>query len=121
MPPTTASTCCGAARPRHSCFGTEDVERASLTADGPSPLRALMAAEQRAVLRDALAALPARYRVPLVLAVYQDLTYQEIATTLSVSRTHVAVLIFRAKQLLRLHLSRPSDTPRRDGPCATTN
>lgn len=80
-----------------------------------------MAAEQRAVLRDALAALPARYRVPLVLAVYQDLTYQEIATTLSVSRTHVAVLIFRAKQLLRLHLSRPSDTPRRDGPCATTN
>jgi len=87
-------------------FGSEDVERAAVAVDGPSPLRALMAEELREGLRGALATLPARYRVPLVLAVYRDLSYQEIATTLGVTRSHVAVLICRAKQLLRLHLSR---------------
>ena len=93
-------------------FGSEDVERAAVAVDSPSPLRALMAEEQREGLREALATLPAKYRVPLVLAVYQDLPYQEIAATLSVSRTHVAVLIFRAKQLLRLHQSRAEATGR---------
>lgn len=82
-------------------FGSEDVERAAVATDGPSPLRALMAEEQREGLREALATLPAKYRVPLVLAVYQDLSYQEIAALLGVPRAHVAVLIFRAKQLLR--------------------
>lgn len=93
-------------------FGSEDVERAAVAIDGPSPLRALMADEQREGLREALATLSDKYRVPLVLAVYQDLSYQEIAATLGVSRTHVAVLIFRAKQLLRLHLSRADATGR---------
>lgn len=87
-------------------FGSEDVERAAVAVDGPSPLRALMAEELREGLREALATLPVRYRVPLVLAVYRDLSYEEIATTLGVTRPHVAVLICRAKQLLRLHLSR---------------
>jgi len=45
-----------------------------------------------------------KYRVPLVLAYYNDSSYEEIATDLSISRSHVGVLLLRAKQRLRSYL-----------------
>jgi DNA-directed RNA polymerase specialized sigma24 family protein len=43
--------------------------------------------------------------VPLALAYYADADYDEIATTLGITRTHVGVLLCRAKQMLRQSLA----------------
>lgn len=73
---------------------------------GPSPLGQLLSAERGAEVRDALAALPDQYRVPLVLAYYSELGYAEIGTLLGLGRNTVGTLIFRGKKLLRQHLSK---------------
>ncbi len=67
----------------------------------PSPLGAVLSAEERAQVRDAIARLPENYRVPLVLRYYSELSYDEIAQQLGLQRNYVAALIFRAKQELR--------------------
>ena len=71
-----------------------------------SPLEELVSTEQENAVRKAIAALPERSRLPLVLRYYNDLSYDEIAATLSLSRANVATLIFRAKQELRERLAR---------------
>ena len=68
---------------------------------GPSPLAAVLTAEGRERVRDALLRLPERDRVSLVLRYYGELSYDEIASQLGVTRNHVAILIFRGKQALR--------------------
>ncbi len=88
-------------------FGNEDVERTAIAATGPGPLGALLDQEQRQAVQAAVAALPAKYRVPLVLAIYQEQPYDDIGRALGVPRSHVAVLVFRAKQLLRATLASP--------------
>ena len=84
-------------------FVPEVEEAAALAADdsAPSPLGTLLAVEGQDRLRAALAGLPERYRIPLVLRYYGDLGYEEIATELGLTRNHVAILIFRGKQALR--------------------
>jgi RNA polymerase sigma factor (sigma-70 family) len=52
-------------------------------------------------VRDALTRLPERYRVSLALRYYGDMSYDEIASQLGLTRNHVAILIFRGKQALR--------------------
>jgi RNA polymerase sigma-70 factor (ECF subfamily) len=76
--------------------------------DALSPLGELIAQEQRSTLAAALAALPDRYRVPLVLRYYAELSYDEIAERLGLSRQEVATSLFRAKQRLRGALARPA-------------
>jgi RNA polymerase sigma-70 factor (ECF subfamily) len=71
----------------------------------PSPLGAVISAEERAKVRDTIARLPENYRVPLVLRYYSELTYAEIAQKLDLERNYVAALIFRAKQELRRRLA----------------
>lgn len=66
-----------------------------------TPLGELMAAERGHDVRNALSQLPEKYRVPLVLAYYNEMSYDEIAATLGLGRNHVATLIFRGKQQLR--------------------
>ncbi len=73
-----------------------------------SPLGAVLSAEARAQVRDAIARLPENYRVPLVLRYYSELSYDEIAQQLSLQRNYVAALIFRAKQELRRKLGNRS-------------
>lgn len=75
------------------------------TSPQPSPLRDAINAEERAAVRQAIAGLPQNYRVPLVLRYYSDLSYDEIAQQLRLSRSHVAVLIFRGKRALRRALA----------------
>ena len=71
----------------------------------PSPLGAVISAEQRALVRDAITRLPENYRVPLVLRYYSELSYDEIAQQLDLRRNYVAALIFRAKRELRRNLA----------------
>ncbi len=73
----------------------------------PSPLQEVLTAEARDEVCSTVAALPERYRLPLTLRYYNELSYQEIAATLELTRAHVATLIFRAKQELRRALTRP--------------
>ena len=78
------------------------------TSPEPSPLGAVLSAEERAKVRDAIARLPENYRVPLVLRYYGELSYDEIAQQLGLQRNYVAALIFRAKQELRRKLGHRS-------------
>jgi len=74
---------------------------------GRGPLGELMVAERGHDVRNALSQLPEKYRVPLVLAYYNEMSYDEIAATLGLGRNHVATLIFRGKQQLREKLGQP--------------
>ena len=57
-------------------------------------------------MQEAIQGLSERYRLPLVLRYYNDLSYEEIARVLGSTRANVAILIFRAKQELRAKLSK---------------
>ena len=82
-------------------FDDVDTEVDALESTAPAVLDALVDAERSAQVRDAIAALPDKYRLPIVLAYYNDANYDEIAHTLGVTRNHVGVLLLRARQLLR--------------------
>lgn len=70
-------------------------------AQSATPLEELLSAEERESVREAIAALPEHYRLPLVMRYFNDLDYSEISATLGLTRGHVATLIFRAKAELR--------------------
>jgi len=89
-------------------FGDEQAEVEQLAADSESMVAEMVALEDQAELAQALGLLPDKYRVPLVLAYFDQLSYEEIAQQLSVSRTHVGVLLLRGKQQLRRALSGPN-------------
>jgi len=76
------------------------------SASGASPLGEILAAERGRDVRKALGSLTEKYRVPLVLAYYNELSYEEISVILGVERSQVAVLIFRGKEYLRERLGR---------------
>lgn len=91
-------------------FGVEAEEAAAtLEAAGVDQLGTLIGAERAAAVNAAVAALPERYRWPLALAYYADSSYEEIARELGITRTHVGVLLTRAKQLLRKHLAEETE------------
>lgn len=75
-----------------------------LAAQAPSPLGELLASEQRALVRRAVAELPERLRLALVLRYYEDLGNEEIGQILGLTRQGAATLVFRARQELRLRL-----------------
>ena len=68
---------------------------------GPSPLGRMVVLEERRQIGLAIAKLPLKYRLPLVLRYFSDLDYEAIAVALGVSRNQVGTLLFRAKQRLR--------------------
>jgi RNA polymerase sigma-70 factor (ECF subfamily) len=92
-------------------FGAEDVETAAADLDRGDALRDVLTAERAREVGAAVMRLPERYRVPLVLAYYRDLSYDEIAATLGLTRTHVGALICRAKQALRRDLAGTRQSP----------
>ena len=67
---------------------------------------ALISAHEAAVITRALEALPEKYRLPIVLAYYNDAGYEEIASALDITTNHVGVLLLRGKQRLRRDLIR---------------
>lgn len=94
-------------------FAAAAAEPAELADDEPGALAALLDDERIDGLRTAVAALPEKYRIPLVLAYYRESSYDEIAETLGVTRNHVGILILRAKRKLRDALAADlrGDTP----------
>jgi RNA polymerase sigma-70 factor (ECF subfamily) len=84
----------------------EDVEALSLAIAADSPLNEVIREERREAVREAIARLPEKFRVPLVLRYYGEFSYQEIAQQLRLTRANVATLVFRAKQELRQVLAR---------------
>lgn len=86
-------------------FDDADTETHELASPAPTVLATLVDAERAAAIRAAIAALPDKYRLPIVLAYYNESSYDEIAHTLGVTSNHVGVLLLRAKQLLRRALA----------------
>ena len=86
-------------------FGSERDERIAAESDDSDVLGDLLAQERATELKAAIAELPERYRMPLVLAYYRDASYDEVAAALGITRTHAGALICRAKQALRRSLT----------------
>lgn len=86
-------------------FLAQEPEQPEPPGAGPSPLALALTEEKRAAVRTAIEALPERYRAPLALRYYADMSYDEIGATLRLPRSQVATLIFRAKKELRRALS----------------
>lgn len=85
-------------------IGSEAEELDSLPAEDIGALGQMISHEDSERINQAVEQLPDKYRVPLVLAYYNDASYDEIATSLSTSRNHVGVLLLRARQKLREEL-----------------
>lgn len=85
-------------------FRASDLSAEDLPSGGPSPLQATLGREDREDLSRALDRLDPRYRAPIVLRYFAELSYREIATTLEVEPRQVGVLLHRAKDRLRRSL-----------------
>lgn len=92
-------------------FGDETAELAAAAAESIEGVDALVINERSGTVRSALAALPEKYRLPLVLAYYNEASYDEIAEALGISRNHVGVLLLRGKQALRKALTPTEEHP----------
>lgn len=86
-------------------FGDEADELEALADEKTLVLNDLISLEEAESLNGAVSNLDAKYRVPLILAYFNQLSYEEIAEQLSISRNHVGVLLLRAKQRLRAELA----------------
>jgi len=80
---------------------TADVEALPLKQPGPSQLERIEAEHTSTEVRTALAKLPDRARMALVLRYYAEMSYDEIADTLGVRKALVGVLLLRARHQLR--------------------
>ena len=89
-------------------FGEEAAELAAAESESTEGIDALVITERGTKVRAAIAALPEKYRLPILLAYYDDASYDEIAEALGLSRNHVGVLLLRGKQALRKALA-PSE------------
>lgn len=79
---------------------SEDLVLPTRSAIDDSPELAALASSRAAVVRQAVAVLPDRYRRVLVLRYWHELSYQEIATVTEQSLAAVKTQIHRAKSLL---------------------
>jgi RNA polymerase sigma-70 factor (ECF subfamily) len=66
----------------------------------PRPDELLEDAQLRSVVRSAVAALPPRQRIAVLLSRFEGLSYEEIADALDCSISSVESLLFRARQAL---------------------
>jgi RNA polymerase sigma-70 factor, ECF subfamily len=82
-------------------FGVDSSESLALSSGRPGPLAQMLSAEQGKTVRQALGSLPDRFRVPLVLAYYNEYSYDQIAAVMRIPRNTVATLLFRGKLQLR--------------------
>lgn len=74
------------------------------------------ASDRREWVQEALAKLPDKQRVPLVLYHFDELSYEEIAARLGVSLSKVKTDILRARQALAQHLTRAAAAHRELAP-----
>ena len=86
---------------------TDGVEDMPLEHPDPNALDQLLEERSSKDMRAALAQLPSRSRMALVLRYYSDMSYDEIADTLGVRRNFVGVVLLRARHQLREALGEP--------------
>lgn len=77
----------------------------SLPEQKPSPSETAQAEERARTVRRAVAALPEKWRLPLVLAEYEEKSHAEIGEILHCSAKAVEVRIYKARQELRASLA----------------
>jgi RNA polymerase sigma-70 factor (ECF subfamily) len=82
----------------------------SLPDPAPSAGEAMQRSERAEAVRRAVAALPERLRVPLILSEYEEKTHAEIGQILGCSAKAVEVRVYRARRLLRASLARWLET-----------
>ena len=82
-------------------FEPDPLDEEDAMSGEPSPLSQILEREQRTAVRAAIAELPDRYRIPLALRYYADMSYDQISTALGISHGQVATLLFRSKKRLR--------------------
>lgn len=92
-------------------FDEEDADSVVIDDETPTPFDTIARSQTGAHVRCAIAALPEKYRLPVVLAYYSESSYDEIAATLGITRTHVGVLLLRAKHTLRRTLTESEVKP----------
>lgn len=85
----------------------EDIVRPMRTALEESPELAALASSRHEIVRQAVAALPERYRRVLILRYWHELSYEEIAGVTEQSLAAVKTQLFRAKALLAETLRAP--------------
>jgi len=84
---------------------TEELDETMAAPDGERPEAAFRQKVCEERVRAALACLPEDQRAALVLSVYQDMSYQEIADTMGKTVRAVDSLLFRAKSNVRKALA----------------
>jgi RNA polymerase sigma-70 factor (ECF subfamily) len=84
---------------------TEELSETMAAPDRERPEQAFRQKVREDAVRIALAELPADQRAALVLSVYQDMSYREIAETLGKTVRAVDSLLFRAKSNVRKALA----------------
>jgi len=70
------------------------------SAGAPRPDRQLEKSEREKLIWQIVQSLPVKYRVPLILYRYEDMSYQEIAETMQLSMSAVETRLHRAKKEL---------------------
>ena len=92
------------ARNRHA-VESPDQALATVAGHREDPEAQLERDQTAAVVRDAVAALPARQRMAVILSRFEGLSYEEIAQALDCSVSSVESLLFRARQNLAVALA----------------
>ena len=97
---------------------TGEVESLPLEHPDASQLERMVEQQTSLDVRTALASLPPRARMALVLRYYADMSYDEIAEALGVRRAFVGVVLLRARHQLReaLHKHNPARLAARGTP-----
>ncbi len=93
-------------REKDSCVDRADLSEVRDDST-PSALSRVLRREERLEVREQVIRLPEKYKVPIVLRYYKEMSYSEIARALKRRLPTVRLMIFRAKEQLRRNL-RPS-------------
>lgn len=93
-------------RKRRKTRLVEDLDRLPVADPGDAPDARLDRDALRQEVRDALAALPEKFRMVLVLREMDGLTYEEIGKALKLQKGTVESRIFRARNRLKIELER---------------
>ena len=92
---------------RERSASLEDMDLSSLAdRSTPSPLSQILRSDEQRRVREQLAQLPEKYKVPLMLRYYQHMSYTEIGEALNMRAPTVRVMLFRAKNHLARKLRR---------------
>ncbi len=79
----------------------EETSPLDVEATGPDPLESLASKELEQRIERAIDSLPPKYKAVMVLRIYEDLSYEEIARTLKISLGTVMSRLFRARERMQ--------------------